>query len=94
MHCVSETESESSAAQHAWCQRSCVRKESGGWLTFKELAAVSLTGLEFDRDDVTERLVQELDGNTLSRCVIAGRGRECGAAGRGRGRGRFEREER
>ena len=76
MHCVSETESESSAAQRGHpdgvSDRSCVPKESGGWLTFKELAAVSLTGLEFDRDDVTERLVQELDGNTLSRCIIAG----------------------
>lgn len=54
------------------CQHSRVPNERGrerGRLTFKELAAVSLTGLEFDRDDVTEGLVQELDGNTLSSCI-------------------------
>jgi hypothetical protein len=56
--------------RRAWCQQSCVPKDRTGRLTFEELAAVSLTGLEFDRDDVTERLVQELDGNTLSSCRL------------------------
>lgn len=53
------------ARSRAGCQCEPVVSLNRGRPTFKELAAVSLTGFEFDRDDVTERLVQELDGHTL-----------------------------
>lgn len=74
--------------RRAWCQQSCVPKDRTGRLTFEELAAVSLTGLEFDRDDVTERLVQELDGNTLSSCRLPDEVGERAVSGDDRARAR------
>lgn len=70
MHCVKETESESSAVDKASVSKAWACGAIATRLTLEQLAAVGLAGLEFDRDDVTERLVQELDGDSL----LGGRG--------------------